>query len=76
MDPEKIEKDFFIKSGNIVKVSKDNIKKKYEKDEEKDEEKKKKNKEKKKKFEEDEDYKKDPFVYLKPTKEKEGEYKG
>ena len=53
MDPEEIENDFFIKSGNIVKVSKDTIKKKYEKDEEKDEEKKKKNMEKKKKFEED-----------------------
>ena len=48
MDPEEIEKDFFIKSGNIVKVSKDNIKKKYEKDEEKDEEKKKRIRKKKK----------------------------
>ena len=50
MDPEEIEKEFFIKSGNIVKVSKDTIKKKYEKDEEKDEEKKKKEYGKKKKI--------------------------
>ena len=41
------------------------LRKRYEKDEDK------------KKFEEDEDYiKSDLFVYLKPIKVKEGEYKG
>ena len=44
MNPEEIEDKFFIKSGNIVKVSKDTIKKRYEKDEDK------------KKFEDDKDY--------------------
>ena len=64
MNPNNIEDKFFIKSGNIVSASKDIIKKRYEKDDDK------------KKFEDDVDYKKDPFVYLKPIKEEEGEYKG
>ena len=66
MNPEKIEPDFHIESGNIVSASKDTIKKRYEKDDDKE------------KFDKDEDYKSSDniFVYLKPIKEEEGEYKG
>jgi len=64
LNPKNIEDYFYIKSGNEVSASKDTIKKKYEKDDDK------------KKFDDDNDYKSDVFVYLKPIKEKEGEYKG
>jgi hypothetical protein len=65
LNPNIIEDKFYIKSGNIVSASKDSIKKRYEKDEDK------------KNFDDDKDYESsDIFVYLKPIKEEEGEYKG